>query len=220
MTDGFLGRWSRRKQAVRDGEAVPPLPPPPEPAPPRAEAPGSVSTASTASPPGPSPVSPAAQVPPPTLEDARALTPASDFKPFMAANVSADVRNTALKKLFADPQFNVMDRLDTYIDDYSQPDPLPVAMLRRMASARVLNLLSDEDAEPAASTATLHRDVADGTQAVAVAASAEFPASPATAGAPTPGLLPGSTDLQHAHTDLRLQPDHAPERQGAGPGAR
>lgn len=220
MTDGFLGRWSRRKQAVRDGEAVPPLPPPPEPAPPRAEAPGSVSTASTASPPGPSPVSPAAQVPPPTLEDARALTPASDFKPFMAANVSADVRNTALKKLFADPQFNVMDRLDTYIDDYSQPDPLPVAMLRRMASARVLNLLSDEDAEPAAPAATLHRDVADGTQAAAVAASAEFPAPPATAGAPTPGLLPGSTDLQHAHTDLRLQPDHAPERQGAGPGAR
>ena len=30
----------------------------------------------------------------------------------------------------------------------------------------------------------------------------------------------GHLDLEHAHTDLRLQPDHAPERQGAGPGAR
>lgn len=220
MTDGFLGRWSRRKQAVRDGETVPSLPPPPEPAPPRAEAPVSAATASTASPPGTPPATPAAQVPPPTLEDARALTPASDFKPFMAANVSADVRNTALKKLFADPQFNVMDRLDTYIDDYSQPDPLPVAMLRRMASAHVLNLLSDEADDADSHAPALHRDVADGTQAAAVAASTHSSEPPALDGAPTPGLLPGSTDLEHAHTDLRLQPDHAPERQGAGPGAR
>ncbi len=217
MTDGFLGRWSRRKQAVRDGESVPPLPPAPEPERPRADAPASPSTAS---PPSTSPAAPAAPVPQPTLADAQALTPASDFKPFMAANVSADVRNTALKKLFSDPQFNVMDRLDTYIDDYSQPDPLPVAMLRRMASARVLNLLSDEAAEPAAPAPALHREGADGAQAAGVAASTELPEPPAPEGAPTPGALPGSTDLDHAHSDLRLQPDHAPERPGAGPGAR
>lgn len=219
MTDGFLGRWSRRKQAVRDGESVPSLPPAPEPERPRADAPASAS-ASTASPPSTSPAEPAPPVPPPTLADAQALTPASDFKPFMAANVSTDVRNTALKKLFADPQFNVMDRLDTYIDDYSQPDPLPVAMLRRMASARVLNLLSDEAAEPAAPAPTLHRDVADGAPVAGVAGLTEAPVSPTSDRATTPGIPPGSTDLEHAHTDLRLQPDHAPERPGAGPGAR
>jgi hypothetical protein len=54
----------------------------------------------------------------------------------MARGVTTDVRNAAVKKLFADPHFNVMDRLDIYIDDYSQPDPLPAAMLRQMVSAR------------------------------------------------------------------------------------
>ena len=48
----------------------------------------------------------------------------------MARDVAPEVRNAAMKKLFADPQFNVMDRLDTYIDDYSLPDPLPASMLR------------------------------------------------------------------------------------------
>ena len=30
-----------------------------------------------------------------------------------------------MKKLFADPHYNVMDGLDVYIDDYSKPDPIP-----------------------------------------------------------------------------------------------
>lgn len=220
MTDGFLGRWSRRKQAVRDGEAVPPQPQPLVTAVP--------TPASARIPPAPPSASPALEpavasepdATPLTLQDAQALTPTSDFKPFMAPGVTADVRNAAVKKLFADPQFNVMDRLDIYIDDYSQPDPLPVAMLRRMASAHVLNLLSDEADDADSHAPALHRDVADGTQAAAVAASTHSSEPPALDGAPTPGLLPGSTDLEHAHTDLRLQPDHAPERQGAGPGAR
>ena len=46
-----------------------------------------------------------------------------------------------MKKLFSDPHFNVMDGLDTYIDDYGKPDPIPLSMLRRMnqsAGARSL----------------------------------------------------------------------------------
>ena len=31
-----------------------------------------------------------------------------------------------MKKLFSDPHFNVMDGLDTYIDDYGKPDPIPL----------------------------------------------------------------------------------------------
>ena len=65
----------------------------------------------------------APEVPLPTLADAQALTPESDFKPFMARGVAADVKNAAMKKLFTDPHYNVMDRLDTYIDDYSLPRP-------------------------------------------------------------------------------------------------
>ena len=54
-------------------------------------------------------------------------------------------KNAAMKKLFADPHFNVMDRMDIYIDDYGQSDPIPEAMLRQMVGAKFLNLFEDED---------------------------------------------------------------------------
>jgi hypothetical protein len=63
----------------------------------------------------------------------------------MAEGVAPEVKNAALKKLFTDPHFNVMDGLDTYIDDYGQPDPLPPGMLRRMAQSQLLGLFDDED---------------------------------------------------------------------------
>ena len=149
MVDGFLGRWSQRKQAQRAGVPLAePLAPTPAPvltlAPiPAVAAPvhGAPSAVETVAQPAPEPAPP----PPPSLEDARQLTPASDFRPFMARDVAPEVRNAAMKKLFADPQFNVMDRLDTYIDDYSLPDPLPASMLRQMASAQFLKLFEDDN---------------------------------------------------------------------------
>jgi len=48
----------------------------------------------------------------------------------------AEQLREALKKLFHDPHFNVMDGLDTYIDDYSKPDPLPAAMLATLRQAQ------------------------------------------------------------------------------------
>ena len=53
-----------------------------------------------------------------------------------------------MKKLFSDPHFNVMDGLDTYIDDYGKPDPIPLSMLRRMNQAAVLGLFDDETTMP------------------------------------------------------------------------
>lgn len=139
---GFLSRWSRRKVEVREGRA-------PEEAAPNAAGPApahvpAVKPLVTATP------TVAPEVPAPTLADAQQLTPESDFSGFMARGVTPDVKNAAMKKLFADPHFNVMDRMDIYIDDYSQPDPLPLAMLRQMASAKTLNLFDDEPAEEAA----------------------------------------------------------------------
>ena len=52
-----------------------------------------------------------------------------------------------MKKLFSDPHFNVMDGLDTYIDDYGKPDPIPPEMLRRMTQSALLGLF---DTDPAA----------------------------------------------------------------------
>ena len=57
------------------------------------------------------------------------LTIDSDFAPFFKPQVDESIKRAALKQLFRDPRFNVMDGLDTYIGDYTQPDPSPAAML-------------------------------------------------------------------------------------------
>ena len=44
------------------------------------------------------------------------LTIESDFTKFMRPGVDEVQKRGALKKLFSDPRFNVMDGLDTYID--------------------------------------------------------------------------------------------------------
>ena len=68
------------------------------------------------------------------------LTPQSDFSPFMAKDVDRQLRNQAMKKLFTDPHYNIMDRLDTYIDDYSVYTPLPLDVIRQMNIAKTLVL--------------------------------------------------------------------------------
>ena len=83
----------------------------------------------------------------PTMDDVARLTGQSDFSRFVRPGVDPGVRNAALKKLFSDPHFNVMDGLDTYIDDYGKPDPIPPSMLRRMTQSAVLGLF---DADPPA----------------------------------------------------------------------
>ena len=136
--ESFLSRWSRRKTAERRGEPEPEAAPPAE----------VVSAPAVA--PEPVPVEPAPDAPPPlTLEDAAKLTPADDFTPFVARGVDEAVKRAALKKLFADPHFNVMDGLDTYIDDYSQPDPIPPEMLRELRHTAELRLFEPLDEEVA-----------------------------------------------------------------------
>mgnify|MGYP001044062341 FL=1 len=148
----FFSRWSRRKAQVRQ-EAAPLAPPVAEaeqPAPPVAAtvlatapvAAAEVAETTERSEAGGPPV--ARSVPPPTLEEVKSLTPASDFSRFVAPDVDSGVKNAAMKKLFTDPHFNVMDGLDTYIDDYGRADPIPKSMLRQMVQARMLGLLDDE----------------------------------------------------------------------------
>ena len=54
----------------------------------------------------------------------------------MRAKVDEGVKRAALKKLFSDPRFNVMDGLDVYIDDYSIEDPIPPGMLAQLQHAQ------------------------------------------------------------------------------------
>jgi hypothetical protein len=70
----------------------------------------------------------------------------------MKPDVDPVVQQAALKKMFTDPHFNVMDGLDIYIDDYSKPDPLPQGMLERLVQSEMLNLFNKNPEEVAQQT--------------------------------------------------------------------
>ncbi len=211
--DNFFSRWSRRKVQERAGVALPPEAPATAPVVPV------VPAAAVAVPPQAAPAKAEtpegdAAPPLPTLEDTQALTPASDFSRFVARGVSPEVRNAAVKKLFADPHFNVMDGLDIYIDDYSKPSPLSAADMAKMVSAQFLKLVDDPEdkekkplaAHPAAAPETMATD-----------AGADPPI--ATEDTRAPDAAEPEETPHDDHADLQLQPDHAPGRQGPGPGA-
>jgi hypothetical protein len=124
---GFsLRRWSVRKHAAaRVQQPVSARGESPEPpVPPRTE---TVAPERTAGDEAPAPLPPV-----------ESLTPESDFVPFMRPDVAEGLRRAALRKLFSDPHFNVMDGLDVYIDDYSKPDPLGADLIKRLAQARYI----------------------------------------------------------------------------------
>ncbi len=204
--DGFLGRWARRKNDALQGKSldeptpaavVPTAVAPLRPAV-NAESGAGVAAEPTTQPAlDAKPAEPAEPIKQLSLDDVKDLTKDSDFKPFMNRGVKPGVRNAAMKKLFADPHFNVMDGLDIYIDDYSKPDPLPLSMLRQMASAKFLKLFDDEEEEA--------KNVQE--------------AKNATLPNPDTDTATQDTQEDHAHIDLRLQPDHAPEGPDTGSGA-
>jgi len=209
--EGFLARWSRRKAGVAAT---------PDAAPDAATAPapssdGRLPVAALEPHLPTAPVMPAAEAAPPaplpTLADVAALTRDSDYTPFMRPGVDGSVRNAALKKLFSDPHFNVMDGLDTYIDDYGKPDPLPLSMLRRMNQAAALGLFRDEVAPEPGTVPPAPGDKAcpDGDAAEAVAPST--PSEPSAAEA---------RSRAEDDPDLRLQPDDVDRRPGPGTGPR
>lgn len=115
----FLSRWSRRKlEAKHDASAVLPA----------AQLPVDV------------PAAPATGATVPGVQQ----TDGVEYREYFDPKVDEKLRQTALKALFRDPHFNVMDGLDTYIDDYSLADPIPEAMLRRMNQAKGLFLFDEE----------------------------------------------------------------------------
>jgi hypothetical protein len=226
----FFSRWSRRKVQVRTGQALPADPPAVTPAsanafvpqPLRSASMPAVSTpaaahptaagqpASAAKPPN----TPADEAPPLTLDDVAQLTPEGDFKPFMARQVSPEVRNAAVKKLFTDPHFNVMDGLDIYIDDYSKPSPLSAADMAMMVGAQFLKLVDDPDAPKPPSALAAPAQPTDLPSDTSAASQSAEP-NPPNAQAPASDTSEPHDD----HADLQLQPDHAPEPPGPGRGA-
>ena len=211
--DSFFSRWSRRKAQVRTGEPLPAEPPAPAAAAPVAAVVTPAAVAAPAAPAAPAEVAPE---PPPqlTLDDVARLTPESDYAAFVARDVPANVRNAAVKKLFTDPHYNVMDGLDIYIDDYSKPSPLSKAEIAMMVGARFLKLVDDPDAPKPPEAAPAR------TAAAASEPQGEpIPDSGPTAANPGEPETAAPTPPHDDHADLQLQPDHAPERDSAGRGA-
>ena len=120
----FLSRWSKRKSEARagvpagDGEPLAPAP-----------------SAQTQAP---------VEVPAEPLPAVETLTPESDFTGFMKPEVDEDLKRKALKTLFRDPHFNVMDGLDVYIDDYSKPDPIPESWFGKMTQMARLGAFEEK----------------------------------------------------------------------------
>ncbi|MDQ6924195.1 MAG: DUF3306 domain-containing protein, partial [Pseudomonadota bacterium] len=129
------------------------------------------------------------------LPPIESLTIDSDFAPFFKPQVDESVKRAALKQLFRDPRFNIMDGLDTYIDDYTQPDPIPSAMLEELMQRRVFFAPSAAESVPGGraadeSAATI---VAPSAGAIAppVAPDARLaPDSPIAPGVPVASLAP------------------------------
>lgn len=215
--DNFFSRWSRRKVQVRTGEPLPADPPPPV----VVVAPATVALPGT-------PVASVAPVvaepaePPPalTLEDVARLTPESDYSAFVARSVSPDVRNAAVKKLFTDPHYNIMDGLDIYIDDYSKPSPLSAADMAKMVGAQFLKLVDDPNEPKPVATATPQPITEPQTEPPTEVAQAEPEAEEALPDDNNDTPVPETPDTHDDHADLQLQPDHADEPEGSrrGPG--
>lgn len=120
-----LSRWSRRKLEAARAQAAPPrdaVPAPAATAPQSQQAPqateGATQNATAALPP------------------IESLTIDSEFAAFFKPEVPEATKRAALKQLFRDPRFNVMDGLDVYIDDYTQPDPIPAEMMKQLLHTR------------------------------------------------------------------------------------
>ncbi|MEX1081357.1 MAG: DUF3306 domain-containing protein [Halofilum sp. (in: g-proteobacteria)] len=182
--ESLLHRWSRRKQAAREGST--------------AESAGASSgdrpsddeervDAATAEPPD----TEAAETELPTDEDMpplESLDAESDYSQFMSPRVSDSLRRMALRKLFGMSSFNIRDGLDDYDEDFTRYQSLGDTVTADMKyQARRQARLAEDAEAPAA-------EEPDAQAAETAEAPSEQGASADEQPAPTE---PRSEDAQH-----------------------
>lgn len=150
-----------------------------------------------------------AEAPPPELPPLESLTPESDFSGFMHPKVDEGVRRTALKTLFRDPRYNVMDGLDVYIDDYSVFEPITPDVLAKLTHT-VEHLLHRKKDDATDSARVVSGPATTGESAPL----AEPPAAPAAAGAVVEERV-----AEPMGNDAGAAGEHGAE-EGGGSGAR
>ncbi|HYU68370.1 MAG TPA: DUF3306 domain-containing protein [Burkholderiales bacterium] len=175
----FVSRWSRRKIEARKTEEKPAEPKPsPQPAPPAAPA---VSNAGAAA--APPDTSAPRELPP--LESLKGL--ASEYTEFLKPGVDENLRRSALKRLFSDPHFENFERFEAYCEDFTQGEPISLAMLKTLEHAKGL-LFGDEEKKKDAHAA------AETPAAGPPPETAEKPGARGDAQAPAPPTVPAERE--------------------------
>ena len=143
--ENFASRWSRRKiEARKTAEKPAESQPPAEPAP---AAPAVANTGAAAT---PTDASAPRELPP--LESLKGL--ASEYTEFLKPGVGENLRRSALKKLFSDPHFENFERFEAYCEDFTQGEPIPLAMLKTLEHAKSLLFDDKEKKDPHAAAET------------------------------------------------------------------
>ena len=126
----------------------------------------------------------------------------------MAKGVDDLLRRKALKTLFSDPHFNVMDRMDVYIDDYSIADPLPPDWLDKLEQVTHLGDKAGRDRAEAERQAALDAQSDSDEGAAAAAEPSEAVAEPSGAPAGEPLVADGEPgpDAATSHPSASAKP--------------
>jgi len=188
-----LSRWSRRKLEAARAQSAPAREVAPAPVAPGRQAPQ--------------------PAPPSALEASAALPPIeslsieSEFAPFFKPGIPESTRRAALKQLFRDPRFNIMDGLDVYIDDYSKPDPIPPEMMKQLLHTKhIFN--------PPKTEVNAEGHVVDVVEPVAQAAPEEAPGTAASA--ISDGTVDAKPDSLPGAIDASAEPDTVRQAQPQG----
>jgi len=185
-----LSRWSRRKLEAARAQSAP------------------------AREVAPAPVAPGQQAPQPSAPEASAALPPieslsieSEFAPFFKPGIPESTRRAALKQLFRDPRFNIMDGLDVYIDDYSKPDPIPPEMMKQLLHTKhIFN--------PPKTEVNAEGHVVDVVEPVEQAAPEEAPGTAASA--ISDGTVDAKPDSLPGAIDASAEPDTVRQAQPQG----
>ena len=137
--ENFVSRWSRRKIEARKTEEKPA-----EPKPSSEPAPAAPAVSNTGA--GAAATDPSAPRELPPLESLKGL--ASEYTEFLKPGVDASLRRSALKKLFSDPHFENFERFEAYCEDFTQGEPIPMAMLKTLEHAKGLLFDDEEKKDP------------------------------------------------------------------------
>ena len=214
MSDSFFSRWSRQKSLNREltqaqeaavpkvpvvaddalaaGQATAPLP--------------TVAKTDTQS----SVTSPQPSADMPTQADVDALAVGADVSRFLQSGVAEAVRGAALKKLFADPAYNVISEMDDYVEDYSQMVKLSATELRQLQQSKDLYLFEDPpwkveaNARDAAAKKAAEEQAAEGPapEDTAVEGAAAEQTMDAASAEPLADPTATNTDIEEPKTNL------------------